>query len=716
MADRDVIDEEREKFELAYEEEAERRTLALEDLRFARLGEQWPDQIKRQRELENRPCLTINRMPAFIRQVVNDARQNRPQIKVKPVDDYSDIETAQVIEGTIRNIEYVSKADVAYDTAIEHAASMGWGYVRLSIDYEYDDSFDKGIRIKRVSNPFSVYGDPYSTEADSSDWNQAHIVDYMPREAFRRKYKGAEEVDWDATGYTGLKTPWMNGEEELLVCEAWTREQVDRPILQLSSGQIVGAKEFEQSAQVMQMLGIYPINQRMSKSYKITQRIMTGAEILEENEWAGTYIPVIPVYGEEINVEGKRHYRSLIHFAKDSQRMFNYWRSTATEMVALAPRVPYIGNEMAFTLEPEKWNTANSTSWPYIAIPDGAQPPQRQPMDPGNAVGAMSEALAAQDDMKAIIGMYDASLGQRSNETSGRAIMARQQEGDVSTFHFIDNLSRAIRHVGCCLIDLIPKVYTGERIIRILGEDGKEETKRIGNVQTQDPMQADPSGQMQPEQTPDETGGDLREDVARIYDLSVGKYDVAVTSGPSNTTRREQASIQMTEFYRAFPQAAQFTGDLYAKMQDWPYAEEFGERMKGMLPPELKGENPEVQQMQQQMQDMQAQFEQQMQQMQDQLAQAQQAAEDAKQKTAIDRQKLRIEGYKAETERLRETLPYTPPERLAMMGLQMSGQAMQTPDIAMGEPSEMMPEQAEYAPQQPPMGQPGPQMPPQPIQ
>ena len=692
-ADRDILEDEREKFELAYEEEAERRTLALEDLKFARLGEQWPEQIKRQRELENRPCLTINRMPAFIRQVVNDARQNRPQIKVKPVDDFSDIETAQVIEGTIRNIEYVSKADVAYDTAVEHAASMGWGYLRLSIDYEYDDSFDKGIRIKRVSNPFAVYGDPYSTEADSSDWNQAHIVDFIAKEEFRRKYKGAEEVDWDTLGYTGLKTPWKNEQDELLICEAWTREQVDRPILLLSSGQVVGQREYEAAADVMQMLGIYPVNQRMAKGYKITQRVMTGAEILEENEWAGSYIPVVPVYGEEINVEGKRHYRSLIHFAKDSQRMFNYWRSTATELVALAPRTPFIGEERSFTAAPDKWATANTTSHPFIEVPDGAPLPQRQPLDPGNAVGAMSEALAAQDDMKAIIGMYDASLGQRSNETSGKAIMARQQEGDVSTFHFIDNQNRAVRHLGCCIVDLIPKVYTGERILRILGEDGKEKTVRVGNVNT-NPMMSDPSEQMQPEQGPDETGDDLREDISRIYDLSVGKYDVAVTTGPTNTTRREQASVQMTEFFRVFPQAAAFTGDLYAKMQDWPYADEFAERFKAMLPPQVQGENPQVQQLQQQLQMMQDQMGQQIQQLQaenDQL----------KQKTEAEERKVEIEAYKAETDRLKETLPYMTPESLAALGLQVNMQAMQTPDIAPGEQTEAQPEQAEYAPPQP---------------
>jgi hypothetical protein len=562
---------------------------------------------------------------------------------------------------------------------------MGWGYVRLSIDYEYDDSFDKGIRIKRVANPFSVYGDPFSQEADSSDWNQAHIVDYISKVEFRNKYKGAEEVDWDATGYTGLKMPWKGEDDEILICEAWSREQVDRPIYLLNDGRVVGKTEFEAAQEVMMMLGIYPVNERTAKSHKVTQRIMTGAEVIEETEWAGTYIPVIPIYGEEINVEGKRHFRGLIHDAKDPQRMLNYWRSTATELIALAPRVPFIGEERAFEAEPQKWATANSTSYPFIAVPNGAPLPQRQPIDPGNAVGAMSEALAASDDMKSIIGMYDASLGARSNETSGRAIMARQQEGDVATFHFIDNLSRGIRHIGCCLVDLIPKVYSSQRIVRVLGEDNKEQTVQLGQQ---------PEGEEAQEAPEQEETGATKIDINRVYDLSVGKYDVAVTSGPSNTTRREQAAIQMTEFIRSYPDAVPLIGDIYAKAQDWPYADELAERFKKMLPPQIQGENPEVQQMQQQMQEMQGELE-----------RLQSEAEQLKAKNDIEMSKVKVAEHKAETDRLKELLPYMTPEMLASLGLQMSTQAMMTPDIAPGEqpmqPQEMPPEQPQMPPQDP---------------
>jgi len=582
MAEEDTLSEEKEAFELAYEAESENRKVALESLRFARMGEQWPEKIKKERELEGRPVLTINKMPAFIRQVVNDSRMNRPQIKVKGVDDKSDPATAQVLEGLIRNIEYVSKADVAYDTAVDNSCSLGWGYIRLAIEYEYDDSFDKGLRIKRVANPFSVYGDPFSTEADSSDWNQAHVVEYLEEDEFERKYKGADKVDWDAK-YGQIEQPWRQ-DEEIMVCEAWRREVVQKTIVQLSDGHVLGEKEYLAAKDLFDAMGITVVNSRQAQGYKITQRIMTGAEILEENEWAGQYIPIIPVYGEEINVEGKRYFRSLVHNAMDAQRMFNYWRTQATEMVALAPRVPFIGEEGAFDADPN-WETANTRSHPYLMFTKGKQMPQRQPLDGGSSIGAMSEAMAAADDMKAIIGMYDASLGARSNETSGKAINARKMEGDVSTYHFIDNLSRAIRHVGCCLIDLIPKVYGPQKIIRVLGEDQKEKVVKLAGGQPQQPQQPDPNGP-------------LPDGEERIYDLSVGRYDVAVSVGPGFTTKREEAAAQMTEFIRSYPPAAPIIGDILVKALDWPQADEIAERIKAMMPPQANGGMPpELQQM-----------------------------------------------------------------------------------------------------------------------
>lgn len=586
----DMIKEARDAFERCSDAEKDNRKTAVEDIRFAREGDQWPADIAKSRAADGRPCLTINKMPAFIRQVVNDARQNKPSIKVHPADSGADPETAEVMNGLIRNIEYTSNADVAYDTATECAVSGGFGYIRVGLDYAYDDSFEMDITINRVSNPFSVYGDPNSRAADSSDWDVAFVVDKLSRAQFERDYKGKEKVDWSSDDWSGLKgTEWYD-DESVMVAEWWSREKVDRQVLLLDDGRVIDKQEFmaSEEQQILASAGVIRIiRERTAKSCKVTQRIISGLEVLKTTEWLGRYIPIIPVYGDEFDIEGKRYFRSLIHNAIDAQRMVNYWRTTSTELVALAPRVPYIGPKGAFATDINKWNTANTKNHPFVQY-DGQVPPQRMPLDSGVAAGALQEALNASDDMKAIIGLYDASLGARSNETSGKAIMARQREGDVSTFHFIDNMARAIRHTGRILIDLIPKVYSTPRIIRIIGEDGSQAAKTINQRGPKTDKKGNPittDGQAPMD--------DMSNVVMAMHDLTVGKYDLTVTTGPSFTTRREEAAMQMTEMIRAFPQAAPVIGPQLAKNLDWPGADEIAEKLEALtqgpqVPPEMQ--------------------------------------------------------------------------------------------------------------------------------
>ncbi len=594
-----LLKEGREAFEQCQDYEQDNRRQALEDIKFSRLGEQWPAEILKQRERDKRPALTINKMPAFIRQVANDARQNKPSIKVHPVDSGADVHTADVINGLIRNIEYTSNADVAYDTAIENSVSGGFGYWRIGMDYAYDDSFEMDLSIERVANQFSVYGDPHSMSADSSDWNVAFVVERMSRDEFSAKYKGAKNadnddvcVDFDSDAWSDVQG-WLE-DESVIVAEWWRREVVETEIVRLSNGMTLSKDEIEKNPDLQTGLetGVFQIvDTRKSKTHKVTQVIMTGADIIEVNDWPGRYIPIVPVYGDEIVVEGKRYFRSLIHNAKDAQRMFNYWRTTSTELVALAPRVPFIGPKDAFVSDADRWATSNSESHAYLEY-DGPIAPTRMPLDSGPAAGALQEALNASDDMKAIIGLYDASLGARSNETSGKAISARQREGDVATFHFIDNLSRAIRHTGRILIDLIPKVYSGERVVRVLGEDGSAKPVQINGSEPQ-PV-TDPQGKPQAD--------DQGEALMALYDLTAGKYDLTVTSGPSFTTRREEAAAQMTELLRAYPQGAPAMVGLMAKNFDWPGADELAERFEAMNPANQQQIPPEVQQQLQRMQ------------------------------------------------------------------------------------------------------------------
>lgn len=657
----DILKDGLEAFKQAEETEAQNREEFLEDTRFAKLGEQWPETIKQQRETEGRPCLTINKMNAIIRQVVNDSRQNRPAIKVHPADSKADPETAEVISGMIRNIEQSSDADVAYDTGIENAVAGGFGYWRVNLDYAMgslseDDirnagaaAFEKDICIRRIANPLSVFGDPYSQQADSSDWNQTHVVELLTKDQFKKKYPGAAETDWDSKQWIEASAPWKNG-DTVQIAEFWRREQVTKKayavqmgIDESGNGDIVVLFEDELKKQIdliREAGGEIIGDARDVKCYKVRQHIMSGVEVLESNDWAGSYIPIIPVYGDEVNVEGKRYFRSLIRDAKDAARMFNYWRTTATELVALAPRAPFIGEEGTFDVD-ARWNTANTASHAYLTYKKGGQMPQRQPFA-GIPAGMLQEALNASDDIKSITGIYDASLGAKSNETSGRAIMARQREGDVSTFHFIDNLSRSIRHTGRVIIDLIPKVYANERMQRILGEDGTPDTIKINGEQQQ--ME----------------GNDEAKEALRIHDVRVGRYDVTVTSGPSFTSRREEARMEMMELIRSYPDAAPLIGDLLAKNLDWPGADEIAERLKKMLPPQLRDEEGEIP----------PELKQQIDQMSEALQVMGQKLQEAEGKTANEGRKMAIEEYKAASERLNILLPMMTPEQIQFMAMQ----------------------------------------------
>lgn len=618
MSDEKLLSDARDKFERAADREDHNRKAGLDDLKFAKLLEQWPENIRRQREQEGRPCLTIDRLNPFIRQVVNDARQNKPSIKVHPADSSADPETAEIIDGLIRNIEVVSDADVAYDTAVENAVTVGFGYIRINTAFTSDDTFDQDIVIERVANPFSVYGDPDAESADGSDWNCAFVVTTMTKEEFERKYKGAEPVDWEGEGYQGLEAPWLD-DDTVMVAEYWRRDPIERQIVMIDTGEVVDAAKVPEGATVVG-------KPRTVRSHKVTQYVMTGAEVLETVEWEGKYIPIVPVYGEEVNVEGKRYFKSLISNAKDSQRAFNYWKTAATELVALAPKAPFIGEEGAFDADPEKWATANNTSHAFIQYARTKQPPQRQQTS-AQAVGEMQMALAANDDIKGTLGIYDASLGQRSNETSGRAIAARQREGDTATFHFIDNLTRAIRQVGRIVIDLIPKVYSTDRVVRVLGQDLKPSTAPVA-----------PGGGMQQD--------DAGNVIGRIYDLTAGKYDLVVKAGPNYSTQREETRAELIEIIRSVPESAQILGPMYLRQSDWPGAEEAADRLEGKNPEEEMVPKAEAMQVIQQ-------GAQQMQALQQQVADLQSQLGNKQAENELKGREIEVKGLEAQADLIR---------------------------------------------------------------
>lgn len=556
--EKDTISEAVEEFNEAEEHWADQFEQSLDDLKFARLGDQWDDKTKEERARAARPCLTINRLPSFARQVVNDARQNKPAIKCYPVDDRADPETAEILNGVIRNIEYNSSADVAYDTALESAVYCGMGYFRIDVDYASYDSFDYDIKINRIVNPLNVLPDISSESYDASDWNKCFIHETMHRDDFKKQYSGADPIDFKSN----YNEHWRF-ENEVRIAERWIREEVETELLQLSSGDIVLSEQFLSNQDLFSSMGISVVNTRPTKTFNVTQQIMTAAEVLEENEWAGRYIPIIPTYGEEFFIEGRRYFKSMFHDAKDSQRMFNFWRTATTETVALAPKSPYVGAVGQFDTDGRNWGKANVDNIPYLEYDqvDGAPPPQRQP-PPQIPAGAIQETMSAEADMKSIIGIHDAGLGAQSNEISGVAIDGRKVESDTSNFHFMDNLSRSMKYAGKVLLDLIPNVYSEPRMMRIIGHDGSTDQVQINK-------EFNKGGRPQ------------------IFDLTKGKYDVTVDVGASYQTKRKESVANMMQLASSHPHITSVIGDLIAKNMDWDGSEEIAKRLKALLPPQI---------------------------------------------------------------------------------------------------------------------------------
>jgi len=568
--DIDILDEAKELFKESDDGTNVNRLLAESDLRFGRLGEQWEAEVKDKRHAEGRPCLTINKLPSFIRQVVNDARQNKPGVIVSPVDNGADVKTANIINGIIRSIQRNSCADVAFDTALDNAVSCGFGFFKVGIEYAHERSFDMELRIKRIANPLSVHWDINSTEFDASDWNYAFISDWYAIEDFEKNWPGANKSDFDSNSLGGSTNLW-HGEDGVRVSEYWRRTEHPDRLLLLSDGSVIREKALTVERRMWNLVnGVNVVRERDTKIGKVTRRIISGSEVLEEEEWPGSTIPICPVWGEEVVVDNYRWFRSMIRDARDPQQMINFWRSAEAEIVALAPKAPYMVEEGSIPVkERDKWNTLNTRSWPYLSYAKGSNPPRRE-MYSGIPAGALQESLNMSDDMKAIIGIYDASLGARSNETSGRAIMARQKQGDSANFHFVDNLSRAIQYMGKILVEVIPHVYKGRQAIRILGEDESED---VINLSTQDQEAVEP----------DENGE------GGLYNLGVGRYDVAVKAGPNYQSKREETREVLIEIMRQVPGAAELIGDILMRHMDFEGADEVEKRLKMML--QAKGIN-----------------------------------------------------------------------------------------------------------------------------
>ena len=570
---KEILTEALKRFRESDEQSSFNRTSALSDIKFSRLGEQWDEKIKAQRLEDSRPCLTINKLPAFIRQVVNDARMQKPQIEIKPADSYTDVDTARIIDGLIKQIQRRSHADVAYDTALEHAVTGGFGFFRVSVDWANDRSFALEAKIERIANPLMVHWDTNTTGFNAEDWEYCFISDFLSPEEFKAKYPKAKEVSFEGDTRDGVNA-WTATDGQIRVAEYFCKKYQKETLCLLSDGKTILKSELdadEEMQVVFALNGIEIVKEREIKTPKIIRYVINGIEILEEEEWAGSFIPVIPVWGEEVIVEGKRHLRSLIRDCKDPQSMFNFWRSATTELVALAPKAPYLvpTNGIA-PKDKAKWEKANIKNFAYLEYnPQAGAMPQRQAFA-GVPAGALQEAMNASDDIKMITGIYDASLGARSNETSGRAIKERKLQGSLSNFHFIDNLNRAIQYCGKVLVDIIPAVYSQQETIRIIGENNTEEVIRLANQNNSTVEEGTP-----------------------LYDISTGYYDVEVKSGSAYSTQREETRETLIEIMARVPNAAALIGDVLMENMDFVGADKVAERLRALLPTQLNNQPTE---------------------------------------------------------------------------------------------------------------------------
>jgi hypothetical protein len=668
----------------------------LDDLRFYAGSPdnqwQWPADVLQTRgavqgqTINARPCLTINKLPQHVHQVTNEQRMNRPGIKVIPADDKADVDVADVFNGVIRHIEYISDADVAYDTACENQVSYGEGYIRLLTEYCDEDTFDQDIKIGRIRNSFSVYMDPLIQDPTGADAKWCFVTEDLPKAEYERLYPNAAPISTLMSLGVGDQSiaQWI-GENTIRIAEYFYIEY-EKHTLNLYPGNQTAFSGTPEDKTLRMMFG-KPIRTREADRKKVKWCKINGYDILEEREWAGAYIPVVRVVGNEFEVDGQMYVSGLVRNAKDAQRMYNYWVSQEAEMLALAPKAPFIGYGGQFEGYEQQWKTANTNNWPYLEVnPDvtdgqGAVLPLPQRAQPPMASSGLLQAKAgAAEDIKSATGQYNASLGMTSNERSGKAILARQREGDIGTYHYVDNLARAIRHIGRQLVDLIPKIYDTERIARIIGEDGEPSTVKIN------PMQEEPVKRIVDQE------GVL---IEKIYNPAVGKYDVRVITGPGYATKRQEALESMAQLLQGNPQLWQVAGDLFVKNMDWPGAQDLAKRFKKTIDPKVLADedDPALAAANQQMEAMAAEMENMFQMLQN-VNQSMEARE-----MQIKQFEADIKAYSAETQRISAVQAGMSPEQIQDIVMGTIAAAMDTGDLVAGAPQ--MPEM----PMQPEMPQ-----------
>ena len=612
-----AMEEGREKFlqalrtRFAWSEEASKdwRKEATEDMQFL-IGKQWDDRNVRARTAAGRPCLTVNRLGQLVRLVSNETSRAKPGMFAHPVDSHADVTKAEVIMGIIRHIERINDASSVYGTATDYQARCGLGYFGFQTRYSRQDSFEQEVALRFFPNPLAIYGDPSSVELDGSDSQFYFVTEKVSKEEYSERWPKSEAA---AGGFSSLLgggwNSWIMSEQEIQVAEYWYYKKEFRTLVRLTTGEARWKQELLDAGHSEEDITGMTDGKRKVE-FRTTHRAVTnGYEVLEEDEWPSAWIPIFPVYGEVIWVDGKKVIRGLIPDAKEPQKVLNYTFSGAMEMVALAPKAPWIAAEGQVDPDDESWINANTEAPAVLLYKPTAQtvegeivvppPPQRQFAEPPiqALVGMMS---LAEDGIRHSVGLHAPSLGGLSKERSGKAIQSLQDKGSLSTYHLVLNFARSVRAAVKQLIGdgqhpgLIQTVYSEPgRILRILGEDDAQKMIVLGKGD---------------EDLPDQKIKD-QPDFDGIHDLSTGLYDVSADVGQAFSTQREAAFAAISQIFQSAPELMKILGDIWLKNADFPGAREMGQRLERLVPPQAKGKEPQIPpEVQQQMQQFQEQM------------------------------------------------------------------------------------------------------------
>lgn len=558
----------REQFAESEEAESLIREETREDLRIFDGQGIWPERLRMAREGDPkgaRPCLNISDLGPRVHQVTNDFRQNRPAIKIRPVDDNADVETAKIFNGLARHVEQQSDADIAYETANFYQTVAGLGYFRMTEElYEGKNE----LLIKPIANPMSVYMDPFAMDPVGCDARYCFVTEEVPRKVFEREYPGVDLQGWE----DGMDDGWIQ-DDSIRVAEWFNIEEKSANKIETEDGELSEEEYWDKAKET----GTKPAfrSAKVEKRKVCVWRKIVGNKVLKTVELPICYIPVFRMAGETYITEGRRVFKGMVRDSRDAVRMVSYMFSTYVEATALQPKAPFVGVAGQFDGFEQQWAGANSSTDAYLeynAVDINGQPapaPQRS-QPPMASQGIMQGLALAQNALKDTSGLGAASLGQKGNETSGKAILARQKEGDVSTFHLQDNAAKAIRQCGRVFVMWAPKVYDEAMTARIIGEDGDADHAFL-----------DPNQQESVRKIPQQDGS-----IRRIYNLGVGRYDVIAGVGPSFSTKRVEQAEMMNQLFQSFPQAFQVLGDIFMENQDGPGTDRMAKRLKAMLPPQ----------------------------------------------------------------------------------------------------------------------------------